>query len=61
MDFESVKKFFSLFVTALGIFVFIAMIYSIFLITRYAQKQQKINKSYADEMISIIPTLNIKE
>lgn len=61
MNFEQIKKFFSLFFTALGLFVFIAIIYSVILVSQYAMKKEsKINDSYADEVISIFPSPKIE-
>lgn len=50
MNFEQIKKFFSLFIAALGLFIFIAIIYSVILVSQYAMKEKKINDSYADEV-----------
>jgi len=61
MDFDPIKKFFSLLLTALGLFVIIGMIYATFLISKMAEKPQTIEKSNASEMISIFPSLKIKE
>jgi len=61
MDFEPIKKFFSLFLTALGLFVFIAIIYSVILVSQYAlKKPEKISESFADEAISIFPSLKLE-
>ena len=61
MDFDGVKKFFSLFLAALGIFVLIFIAYTMVIVSRIAQdkkKKQDIKKSYADEYVSprISPT-----
>ncbi len=53
---EKVKKFFWLFLTALGLFVIIFLIYSIVLINRYAREKQEIKKGYAEE--DMTPTLS---
>lgn len=50
MDLGSIKKPASLFLTALGLFLFIAIIYSVLLISRFAQKPQTVEKSNANEL-----------
>lgn len=61
MDFDRIKRYLSLFLTALGVFVIIFLIYSIFLISRMAQKKEKheIDKGYATEQITATPTPNV--
>lgn len=56
MDLDQIKKYLSLFLTALGIFAIVFIIYSIFLISRYAQQQQEIKKGYATEKLTPSPS-----
>jgi len=62
MDLERVKKFFALFLTAFGFLVLIFIIYSIFIISRYAQEKRKheIEKGYAGEQVTISPSPPIR-
>lgn len=58
MDIDRIKKFFTLLMTAVGLFALIFIIYSIFVISRYAQKKEKheIKKDYAGEIVSPSPS-----
>ncbi|OGK11567.1 hypothetical protein A2954_01770 [Candidatus Roizmanbacteria bacterium RIFCSPLOWO2_01_FULL_37_12] len=59
MDLDKIKKFFTLFVAAFGLFVLMFIIYSIFIISRVAQKKEKqeIKKNYAIEKITPSPEI----
>lgn len=58
MELDKVKKFFTLLMTAFGIFALIFIMYSIFVISRVAQKKEKqeIKKGYAGEPITPSPS-----
>ena len=58
MDLDGVKKFFNLFLAALGIFALIFITYSIFVVSKMAQDKNKheIKKGYADEYVSPRPS-----
>ena len=58
MDLERVKKFFTLLITALCIFVLIFIIYSILVISKIAQDKEKheIKKDYAGELVTPSPS-----
>ncbi|MBI5127320.1 hypothetical protein HZA76_02585 [Candidatus Roizmanbacteria bacterium] len=50
MDLEDIKKYFGYLMIVGGLFVVIFLIYTTFLISRYAlKKPQNIKKSYAEE------------
>ncbi len=58
MDLDEVKKFFSYFLLAGGLFIVVILIYTTVLISRYAlKKPQNIKKSYAEEEV-ITPILS---
>lgn len=61
MDLDEIKKYFSYFLIAGGLFVVVILIYTTFLISRYAlKKPQNIKKGYADEKpITPIPSPTI--
>lgn len=61
MTLDQIKRYLSLFFTALGVFLIIFLIYSIILISRLAQEKEKheIEKGYATEKISPSPTPKI--
>ena len=58
MDLDRIKKFFALLMTALGIFVLIFIVYSIFVISKIAQdkKKHEIEKGYAGELVTPSPS-----
>ena len=58
MELDRVKKFFTLLLTAFGIFALIFIMYSIFVISRVAQKKEKqeIKTDYAGEPITPSPS-----
>ena len=58
MDLDRIKKFFTLLMTAFGIFVLIFLMYSIFVISKIAQdkKKHEIEKGYAGEVITPSPS-----
>ncbi len=57
MNFEPIKKFFSLFLTALGLLIVIIVVYVVFLTAHYARQKQGIKSDYANEYISPSPTV----
>ena len=61
MDLDRVKRVFTLFLTAFGIFSVIFLTVTVFMISRIAQKKdkQEIKKGYAEEMVSVTPTPSI--
>ena len=58
MDLEKARKFFSMLLAAFGFLVLIFIIYSIFLISHYAQKKEKqeIKTGYAGELVTPSPS-----
>lgn len=59
MDLDSVKKFFSLFLAALGIFALVFIVYAMVIVSKIAQDKKRINqikKDYASEYVSPTPS-----
>ena len=61
MDIDKVKRYFTLILTALGIFALIFLMVSIIIVSRIAQKKDKkeIKEGYAEEKITPSPSLSI--
>lgn len=57
MNIDEIKKYFNYLMIAGGLFIIVILIYTTFLISRYAQKKQTIKKSYAEEEINPPPSL----
>jgi len=49
VDIDTLKKYFSYFLMACGLLVVVMMVYTTLLISRYAQEEQRIKESYAEE------------